>query len=120
MRQRVAICRALLHEPPLLLMDEPFGALDALTRDQLQIDLLRLWSKQKMTVVFVTHSIPEAVFLSDRIVVLSPRPGRIEEIIKIDLPRPRRLSMRETPEFLRYNQQVTSVFKALGVLRDEV
>jgi NitT/TauT family transport system ATP-binding protein len=120
MRQRVAICRALLHEPPLLLMDEPFGALDALTRDQLQIDLLRLWSKQKMTVVFVTHSIPEAVFLSDRIVVLSARPGRIEEIIKIDLPRPRRLSMRETPEFLRYNQQVTSVFKALGVLRDEV
>jgi NitT/TauT family transport system ATP-binding protein len=120
MRQRVAICRALLHEPPLLLMDEPFGALDALTRDQLQIDLLRLWSKQKMTVVFVTHSIPEAVFLSDRIIVMTPRPGRIEEIIKIGLPRPRRLSMRESPEFLRYNQQVTSVFKALGVLRDEI
>jgi NitT/TauT family transport system ATP-binding protein len=120
MRQRVAICRALLHEPPLLLMDEPFGALDALTRDQLQIDLLRLWSKQKMTVVFVTHSIPEAVFLSDRIIVLSPRPGRVEEIIKIDLPRPRRLAMRETQEFLTYNRQVTSVFKTLGVLRDEV
>ncbi len=119
MRQRVAICRALLHEPPLLLMDEPFGALDALTRDQMQIDLLRLWSKHKMTVVFVTHSIPEAVFLSDRIVVLSPRPGRIEEIIKIDLPRPRRLALRENPEFLTYNQKVTSVFKALGVLRDE-
>jgi NitT/TauT family transport system ATP-binding protein len=120
MRQRVAICRALLHEPPLLLMDEPFGALDALTRDQLQIDLLRLWSKQKITVVFVTHSIAEAVFLSDRIVVMSPRPGRIETIIKIDLPRPRRLSLRESPEFLGYNRQVTSVFKALGVLRDEV
>jgi NitT/TauT family transport system ATP-binding protein len=119
MRQRVAICRALLHEPPLLLMDEPFGALDALTRDQLQIDLLRLWSRQKMTVVFVTHSIPEAVLLSDRIVVMSPRPGRIEKIVRIDLPRPRRLSMRETAEFLEYNQQVTSVFKTLGVLRDE-
>jgi NitT/TauT family transport system ATP-binding protein len=119
MRQRVAICRALQHEPPLLLMDEPFGALDALTRDQLQIDLLRLWSKQKMTVLFVTHSISEAVFLSDRIVVMSPRPGKIEEIIKIDLPRPRRLAMRESPEFLKYNQKVTSVFKTLGVLRDE-
>lgn len=119
MRQRVSICRALLHEPPLLLMDEPFGALDALTRDQLQIDLLRLWSKHNMTVVFVTHSISEAVFLSDRIVVMSPRPGKIEEIIKIDLPRPRRLSMRETPEFLKYNQQVTGVFKTLGVLREE-
>jgi len=120
MRQRVAICRALLHEPPLLLMDEPFGALDALTRDQLQIDLLRLWSKQKMTVVFVTHSIAEAVFLSDRIVVMSPRPGRIEEIIPIDLPRPRRLALRESAEFFDYNKRVTSVFKALGVLRDEV
>jgi NitT/TauT family transport system ATP-binding protein len=120
MRQRVAICRALLHEPPLLLMDEPFGALDALTRDQLQIDLLRLWSKQKMTVVFVTHSIAEAVFLSDRIVVMSPRPGRIEEIITIDLPRPRRLALRESAEFFDYNKRVTSVFKALGVLRDEV
>lgn len=119
MRQRVSICRALLHEPPLLLMDEPFGALDALTRDQLQIDLLRLWSKQRMTVMFVTHSIAEAVFLSDRIVVMSPRPGKIEEIIKIDLPRPRRLRMRETPEFLTYMQKVTTVFKTLGVLRDE-
>jgi NitT/TauT family transport system ATP-binding protein len=120
MRQRVSICRALLHEPPLLLMDEPFGALDALTRDQLQIDLLRLWSKQKMTVVFVTHSIPEAVFLSDRIVVMSPRPGRVETIIAIDLPRPRRLALRETSEFLGYTRQVTGVFKTLGVLRDEV
>lgn len=119
MRQRVSICRALLHAPPLLLMDEPFGALDALTRDQLQIDLLRLWSKQKMTVMFVTHSISEAIFLSDRIVVMSPDPGKIEEIIKIDLPRPRRLSIRETPEFLTYMNKVTTVFKTLGVLRDE-
>jgi NitT/TauT family transport system ATP-binding protein len=100
-------------------MDEPFGALDALTRDQLQIDLLRLWSKQKMTVLFVTHSISEAVFLSDRIVVLSPRPGKIEAIIRVDLPRPRRLALRESGEFVKLNQRVTSVFKTLGVLREE-
>jgi NitT/TauT family transport system ATP-binding protein len=119
MRQRVSICRALLHNPPLLLMDEPFGALDALTRDQLNIDLLRIWSDRQMTVVFVTHSIPEAVFLSDRVVVMSPRPGHIEKIIAIDLPRPRRLSMRQTLEFTRYNQIVTDMFKSLGVLREE-
>jgi NitT/TauT family transport system ATP-binding protein len=119
MRQRVAICRALLHDPPLLVMDEPFGALDALTRDQLNSDLLRIWSDRRMTVLFVTHSIPEAVFLSDRVVVMSPRPGHIEKIITIDLPRPRRLSVRQTLEFIRYNEMVTEVFKSLGVLRDE-
>ena len=119
MRQRVAICRALLHEPPLLLMDEPFGALDALTRDQMQLDLLRLWSQQRITVVFITHSIAEAVFLSDRIVVMSPRPGHIETIIPIDLPRPRRLALRESSEFGHYNRMVTDVFKSLGVLREE-
>jgi len=119
MRQRVSICRALLHDPPLLVMDEPFGALDALTRDQLNVDLLRFWSDRRVTVVFVTHSISEAVFLSDRVVVMSPRPGRIETIITIDLPRPRRLSIRETPEFVHYNRMVTEVFKSLGVLREE-
>jgi NitT/TauT family transport system ATP-binding protein len=119
MRQRVSICRALLHDPPLLLMDEPFGALDALTRDQLNIDLLRIWSERRMTVLFVTHSIPEAVFLSDRVVVMSPRPGRIEQIIAIDLPRPRRLSARQSAAFSRYNQMVTEIFRSLGVLRDE-
>ncbi|MDT2022404.1 ABC transporter ATP-binding protein [Methylocella sp. CPCC 101449] len=119
MRQRVSICRALLHEPRLLLMDEPFGALDALTRDQLQIDLLRLWSRRKMTVLFITHSISEAVFLSDRIVVMSPRPGRIEKIITVDLPRPRRLAMRESEAFLKFNHEVTDVFRSLGVLRDD-
>jgi len=118
MRQRVSICRALLHKPPLLLMDEPFGALDALTRDQLQVDLLRLWQRARMTVLFVTHSIREAVFLADRVVVMSPRPGRIERIIDIDLPRPRRLALRETPEFAAYDSMVTEIFKTLGVLRE--
>jgi NitT/TauT family transport system ATP-binding protein len=118
MRQRVSICRALLHEPPLLVMDEPFGALDALTRDQLQLDLLRIWQKSGMTVVFITHSISEAVFLSDRVVVMSPRPGKIEKVIDIELDRPRRLSVRETPQFATHSREVTSIFKTLGVLRE--
>lgn len=118
MRQRVSICRAMLHSPKLLVMDEPFGALDALTRDQLQLDLLRISAEQKTTVVFITHSISEAVFLADRVVVMSPRPGRIERIIDIDLPRPRRLSTRETPVFAQYSQEVTNLFKKLGVLRE--
>ena len=120
MRQRVSICRALLHKPPLLLMDEPFGALDAMTRDQLQLDLLRLCKDNEMTVFFITHSIAEAVFLSDRVVVMSPRPGRIERIIDIDLPRPRRLAMREEPAFNAYTRELTDIFKGLGVFREEV
>lgn len=119
MRQRVSICRALLQNPPLLLMDEPFGALDALTRDQMQLDLLKLCSEYQMTVLFVTHSIIEAIFLSDRIVVLSPRPGSVEAIMDIELPRPRKLAMRESAEFSAYSQRVTDVFKSLGVLREE-
>jgi NitT/TauT family transport system ATP-binding protein len=118
MRQRVAICRALLHRPPLLLMDEPFGALDAISRDQLQVDLLRLWSQQRMTVLFITHSIREAVFLSDRVVVMSPHPGHIETVIPINLPRPRRLVMRDGAEFARYDAIVTDIFRSLGVLRE--
>jgi NitT/TauT family transport system ATP-binding protein len=120
MRQRVSICRALLHKPPLLLMDEPFGALDAMTRDQLQLDLLRLCKDNAMTVFFITHSITEAIFLSDRVVVMSPRPGRIEQIIDIDLPRPRRLAMREEPTFNAYTRELTDIFKGLGVFREEV
>jgi NitT/TauT family transport system ATP-binding protein len=120
MRQRVSICRALLHKPPLLLMDEPFGALDAMTRDQLQLDLLRLCADNEMTVFFITHSIPEAVFLSDRVIVMSPRPGRVERIIEVDLPRPRRLSMREEPQFTHYTRGLTEIFKGLGVFREEV
>lgn len=119
MRQRVSICRALLHKPPLLLMDEPFGALDAMTRDQLQLDLMRLCADNEMTVFFITHSITEAVFLSDRVVVMSPRPGRIERILEIDLPRPRRLAMREDTKFTHYTRELTDIFRGLGVLREE-
>jgi NitT/TauT family transport system ATP-binding protein len=89
MQQRVGICRALITDPSLLLMDEPFAALDALTRDEMARELAHLWERRKKTVVFVTHSIPEAVLLADRILVMSPRPGRIERVIDVDLPRPR-------------------------------
>jgi NitT/TauT family transport system ATP-binding protein len=117
MKQRVSICRALLHSPPLLLMDEPFGALDALTRDQLNLDLLDLWGRNQSIVLFVTHSITEAVYLSDRVVVMSPRPGRVERIIDVDLPRPRPLSIRETPEFGTYANEIRAIFGRLGILK---
>jgi NitT/TauT family transport system ATP-binding protein len=118
MRQRVSLCRALIHNPPQLLMDEPFGALDALTRDQLVLDLQRLWNDTRMTVLFITHSVAEAIFLSDRIVVMTPRPGRIDRVIDINLPRPRTLAMRETPEFNSYNRQILDLLLASGVLRE--
>ena len=119
MRQRVAICRALLHDPPLLLMDEPFGALDALTRDQLTLDLQRLWNERRKTVVFITHSVGEAVFLSDRVVVMTARPGRVDRILEIALPRPRTLSMREAPEFAAYTREILDLFLARGVLKEK-
>ena len=106
MRQRVSICRALLHNPSHLLMDEPFGALDALTRDQLVLDLQDICSKQSVSILFVTHSIAEAVFLSDRVVVMTPRPGKVDKVIDIDLPRPRTLAMRESPEFDAYSREI--------------
>jgi len=116
MRQRVSICRALVHDPELLLMDEPFGALDALTRDQMNLDLQRIWQENKKTVLFVTHSIAEAVFLADRVFVMAPRPTRILEDIRIDLPRPRDLDIRETPEFCAYVHKITHLFYQMGVL----
>jgi NitT/TauT family transport system ATP-binding protein len=106
MQQRVSIARALSVKPQLLFMDEPFGALDEITRDHLNEQLLRLWQQTQKTVVFVTHSIPEAVFLSSRIVVMSPRPGRIIDIIDCDLPLHRTLDIRTTPEFLTIAQRV--------------
>jgi NitT/TauT family transport system ATP-binding protein len=106
MQQRVSIARALSFDPALLLMDEPFGALDEIVRDHLNEQLLRLWDQTRKTVVFVTHSIPEAVFLSTKIVVMSPRPGRIIDIIRCDFPRDRTLEIRETPEFMKIAQRV--------------
>ena len=117
MRQRVAICRAMLMDPGLLLMDEPFGALDALTRDELNLELQRVWMQQKKTVLFITHSIAEAVFSSDRVVVMSPHPGRILTTIKIELERPRTLAVRETARFLQYTRQLRQVFQEMGFLR---
>jgi NitT/TauT family transport system ATP-binding protein len=118
MRQRVAICRALISDPPLLLMDEPFAALDALTRDELNLELERLWNETGKTVVFVTHSIQEAVFLSDRIFVMSRSPGRIVETLVIDLPRPRRLADRETPAFAAHSARIRLALERMGMLRE--
>jgi len=106
MQQRVAICRALIIDPSLLLMDEPFGALDALTRDEMGAELLRIWDATRKTIVFVTHSIDEAVLLSDRIVVLTERPGRVRTIVEVDLPRPRSLDTRVDPRFAEYGQML--------------
>jgi NitT/TauT family transport system ATP-binding protein len=118
MKQRVALCRALIHDPEILLMDEPFGALDALTRDQMNLDLQRIWLEKRKTAIFVTHSINEAVFLSDRVFVMTPRPGQIAEVIEIDLPRPRPPEIKETPEFNNYASRIRKVFLNLGVIKN--
>jgi len=118
MKQRVAICRALIHDPPLLLMDEPFGALDALTRDQMTLDIQGICARGGKTVLFITHSITEAVFLSDRIIVMTPRPGRVDTILDVKLPRPRRLAVRDDLQFTAHAREIRDRFMAHGVLRD--
>jgi NitT/TauT family transport system ATP-binding protein len=116
MQQRTAFCRALIHDPPLILMDEPLGALDAMTREQLRADLERLWMHKKKTVLLVTHSIEEAVQLSDRVIVISPRPGMIVRDLAIDLPRPRTLEVCETPQFHAHVAEIRRIFFGYGVI----
>jgi NitT/TauT family transport system ATP-binding protein len=106
MQQRAAICRALVHDPSILLMDEPFGALDALTREEMSLELMRIWSERPKTILFVTHSVPEAVLLADRVVVMGPRPGRVIDVVPVGLPRPRSLRQEAHPEFQYCAQRI--------------
>jgi NitT/TauT family transport system ATP-binding protein len=112
MQQRVAICRALVRNPSILLMDEPFGALDAMTRESMNVELMRWCDKEQKTVIFITHSIPEAVLLGDRVVVMSPRPGRISETLSVDIPRPRDLRTMALPSFGELCDRVRTIFGA--------
>lgn len=114
MQQRAAIVRALVQDPRLLLMDEPFGALDAMTREQMNLELLRIWSQNRKTVFFITHSIAEAIFLSDRVIAMTARPGRIADVLAIDLPRPRDLSVINTDRFGRYAARLRALLDAQG------
>jgi NitT/TauT family transport system ATP-binding protein len=116
MQQRVSIARALSFEPAILLMDEPFGALDEMTRERLNMELLQIWERSKSTIVFVTHSIPEAVFLSTRVAVMSARPGRIAGVVEVDLPQPRSAESREEPRFFELVTEVRERLRAVGGL----
>ena len=116
MQQRVALCRALIHDPSLLLMDEPFGALDALTREQMNLELQRIWLQTGKTVFFITHSIMEAIFLADEVVVMTPRPGRVREIVPVDLPRPRSFASMRDPAFHAASDRVRSLMNAAGMM----
>jgi NitT/TauT family transport system ATP-binding protein len=114
MQQRVGIVRALLHDPAILLMDEPFGALDAMTRETLNVELQRIWMERRITVLFITHSTAEAVFLADRIIVLTPRPGTICDDLEVDLPRPRTLDVMTTERFGHYVRRVRAALSSSG------
>ena len=116
MQQRASICRALLHDPSVLLMDEPFGALDAMTREKMNLELQRIWMASKKTVMLITHSIPEAIFLSDRVIVMSERPGSIAAVYDIELPRARTLDMMASTEFGHYTKLVRAHFFSQGIL----
>lgn len=116
MRQRVSLIRTLVHDPSVILMDEPFGALDALTRLQVRSDLEAMWLRRRPTVLFITHSVEEAVGLSDRILVMSPSPGEVIDEIKVELPRPRPLVLGDAPEFGAYVNRIHHHFERLGVL----
>jgi NitT/TauT family transport system ATP-binding protein len=116
MQQRASICRALVHDPTILLMDEPFGALDAMTREKMNLELQRIWAATKKTVLLITHSIPESIFLSDRVLVMSERPGSIAAIYEVELPRPRTLAMMGSPEFAVLAQTIRAHFYSKGLL----
>lgn len=117
MQQRVSIARALIHDPSILMMDEPFGALDALTRTQMRADVEALWLEKRKTVFFITHSVEEAVGLSDRVIVFSTSPGQIVDELKIDLPRPRPVELGSEREFVGYSERIYSLFREMGVLK---
>jgi NitT/TauT family transport system ATP-binding protein len=116
MQQRASICRALLHDPTVLLMDEPFGALDAMTREKMNLELRRIWAASGKTVMLITHSIPEAVYLSDRVIVMSERPGTIAAVYDIDLPRERPLDIMGSAAFGDYAKTIRAHFFSQGIL----